>query len=106
MKVAVSRGMLPVMQGRHLRGAGEASPQPKEKEKRKKRKKQEKQEKREKKREKRKKGTMNNVKLLHTQCCFFQCFNSPVALKILKKFAPQEKVEMTPLQLCHLTHPI
>ena len=24
---------------------------------------------------------MNNVKLLHIKCCFFQFFNSPVALK-------------------------
>ena len=34
------------------------------------------------------------------KCCFFQFFNSPVALKNIKKFAPhpqQEKVEMTPL---------
>ena len=39
---------------------------------------------------------MNNVKLLHIRCCFFQFFNSPVALKNLKKFGPpQEKVEMT-----------
>ena len=32
---------------------------------------------------------------------FFQFFNSPVTLKNLKKFAPQENVEMTPL---HGTH--
>ena len=38
---------------------------------------------------------MNNVKLLHIKCCFFQFFNSPVALK--KNLPPQEKVEMTPL---------
>ena len=41
---------------------------------------------------------MNNVKLLQMKGCFFQFFNSPVALK--KKFffaPPQEKVEMTPL---------
>ena len=38
---------------------------------------------------------MNNVKLL--KCCFFQFFNSQVALKNKKKFGPQEKVEMTPL---------
>ena len=43
---------------------------------------------------------MNNVKLLlHIKCCFFQFFNSPVALKNIKKIAPQEKVEMTPLDL-------
>ena len=40
---------------------------------------------------------MNSVKLLNIKCCFFQFFNSPVALKNLKKFGPQEKVEMTPL---------
>ena len=40
---------------------------------------------------------MNNVKLLHIKCCFFQFFNSPVALKNKKKFGPQEKVEMAPL---------
>ena len=56
-------------QGRHLRELGG-----KERKKRKKRKK------REKKKE-RKKGTMNNVKLLHIKCCFFQFFNSLVALK-------------------------
>ena len=75
-------------------GWGGPSP-PKEKERKKKRKKKKK--KKEKKKE-RKKGTMNNVKLLHIKCCFFQFFNSPVALKNLKKFwPPQEKVEMTPL---------
>ena len=41
---------------------------------------------------------MNNVKLLHIKCCFFQFFNSPVALQNKKKiWPPQEKVEMTPL---------
>ena len=41
---------------------------------------------------------MNNVKLLHIKCCFFQISNSPVALKNKKKiWPPQEKVEMTPL---------
>ena len=41
---------------------------------------------------------MNNVKLRHIKCCFFQFFYSPVALKnITKNLAPQEKVEMTPL---------
>ena len=43
-------------------------------------------------------GTMNSVKLLHIECCFFQFFNSPVALNNLKKnLASQEKFEMTPL---------
>ena len=46
------------------------------------------------------KGTMNNVKLLHIKCCFFQFFNSPVAMKNKRNFAsPQEKIEMTPLLL-------
>ena len=40
---------------------------------------------------------MITVKLLHIKCCFFQFFNSPVALKKKKNLAPQEKVEMTPL---------
>ena len=45
---------------------------------------------------------MNNVKLLHIKCCFFQFFNSPVTLKNLKKFRlPQEKIEMTPLVYCN-----
>ena len=69
----------------HFRGViwggwGAIAPQGKRKKKKKKEKK--KKEKKEKKREKRKKGTMNNVKLLHIKCCFFQFFNSPVALKI------------------------
>ena len=44
---------------------------------------------------------MNNVKLLHIKCCFFQFFNSPVALKNKKNVGPQEKVEMTPLNMAH-----
>ena len=87
-------------QRRHLRGLGGAvAPPPPPPRKQKKRKKKKKEKKREK-REKRKKGTMNNVKLLHIKCCFFQFFNSPVALKNKKKFlAPQENVEMTPLKI-------
>ena len=74
---------------------------PKEKEKtkkeRKKRKKKKK-EKREKKEEKRKKGTINNVKLLHIKCCFFNFSIVRWHWKIKKKFRPpQEKVEMMPL---------
>ena len=56
------------IQGRHLRGAG-GRHTPKEDGKKKKK---------EKKKEKRKKGTMNNIKLLHIKCCFFQFFNSLV----------------------------
>ena len=82
-----------------FRGGGLGGRRPKEKEKKKKRKK--KREKREKKR-KRKKGTMNDVKLLHIKCRFFQFFNSPVALK--KNLAPQEKVEMTPLHIRSASH--
>ena len=50
---------------------------------------------------------MNNVKLLRTRikCCFFQFFNSPVALKVKKKFAPQEKVEITPLVVLRIRSP-
>ena len=70
-------------------GAGGRRPQGKRKKKtsKKKRKKREK----ERKREKRKKGTMNNVKLLHIKCCFFQFFNSQVALKNKKSFGPPRK---------------
>ena len=79
-----------VAQERHLRGAGGAvapPPQGKRKKRKKERKERKKREKREKKKE-RKKGTMNNVKLLHIKCCFFQFFNSPVALKNEKNFWP------------------
>ena len=34
---------------------------------------------------------MNNVKLLHIKCIFFQFFNNPVVLKNLKKFAHPRK---------------
>ena len=71
-------------------GAGGPSPPPPPPRKKKKEKKKEKKEKREKKRKKkeRKKETMNNVKLLHIKCWFFQFFNSPVALKNFKKIWP------------------
>ena len=65
--------------------------------KKKKRKKKEEKEKKRKNERKKEGNYMNNVKLLHIKCCFFQFFNSPVTLKNLKKIAPQEKVEMTPL---------
>ena len=75
---------------------------PKEKEKKKKRKKEKKKGKKREKKKERKKGTMNNVKLLHIKCCFFQIFNCPGALKNKKKFwPPQEKVEMTLLVKLH-----
>ena len=55
-------------------------------------KKEKKKEKKKKGKKERKKGTMNNVKLLHIlKCCFFQFFNSPVALKNKKKFGSPEK---------------
>ena len=38
---------------------------------------------------------MNNVKLLHIKCCFFQFFNSPVALK-KKILAPKKKLKWRP----------
>ena len=78
-------------------GWGEGPSPPRKKKKRKK--KEKKEEKRRKKKERKKGTSMNNVKLLHNiiKCCFFQFFNSPVALKDKKKFSPQEKVEMTPL---------
>ena len=77
-----------IKQGRHLRGLGDVAPQGKRKKKK---------EKREKKR-KRKRGTMINVKLLHIKCCFFQFFNSPVALKNKKKILcpPRKKLKWCP----------
>ena len=53
--------------------------------------KKEKRKKKKRKKRKKKKGTLNNVKLLHIKCCFFQFFNSPVALKNKKKFWPPKK---------------
>ena len=77
-----------------FRGAGGRRPQGKRKRERKKGKRK----KREKKR-KRKKGTMNNVKFLHIKCCFFQFFNSPVALGNIKKFwPPKKKLKWRPWQ--------
>ena len=73
-------------------GLGAVAPPKKKKKKKKKRKK------RKKERKERKNGTINNVKLLQIKF-FFQIFNSPVALE--KKLAPQEKVEMTPLNKLH-----
>ena len=46
---------------------------------------------------------MNNVKLLHMKCCFFQFFNCPVALKNKNFWPLQEKVEMTPLAPAYLS---
>ena len=68
-----------------------APPPPKEKEKKKNRKKKRKKREKERKKKERKKETMNNVKLLHIKCCFFQFFNSPVALKNKKKIWPPKK---------------
>ena len=65
-------------------GLGGRRPQGKRKKGKKKEKK--KKEKKRRKKKQKKKGTMNNVKLLHIKCCFFQFFNSPVALRNLKKF--------------------
>ena len=54
--------------------------------------------KKEKKREKeRRELQMTSNYYIGIKCCIFQFFNSPVALKNKNKFAPQEKVEMTPL---------
>ena len=74
-----------------MRGAGGAvAPQGKRK-KEKRKKKEKKKKKKKKKKKERKKGTMNNVKLLHIKCCFFQFFNSSVALKNKKNFGPPKK---------------
>ena len=82
-------------QGRHLRGAGGPSPPPppppRKKKKKKKRKRKRKKRKKEKKKKEGKKGTMNNAKLLHIKCCFFQFFNSLVAMKNKNKFGPPKK---------------
>ena len=78
-------------QRRHLRGAGGPLAPPRKNKKEKKKRKKKKKEKKRKKKKERKKETMNNVKLLHIKCCFFQFFNSPVALKNKKKFCPPRK---------------
>ena len=62
---------------------GQGAVAPKQKEKKKKERKKEKKEKREKKEKKERREI--------TTCCFFQFFNSPVALKNLKKFGPPRK---------------
>ena len=72
-----------------MRGLGGRCPPENKKEKRKEKKKK----KKKKKKKERKKGTMNNVKLLHIKCCFFQFFNSPVALKIIKQIAPKKNLK-------------
>ena len=71
-------------------GWGAVAPKEKEKKKEKKEKRKKRKKKKKKKKE-RKKGTMNNVKLLHIKCCFFQFFNSPVALENKKFFGPPRK---------------
>ena len=80
--------------GASFEGGWWGRPPPKKKEKKK-----EKREKSEKKRIKeRKKGTLNNVKLLHTKCCFNNFSIDRWHWKIKKIVVPpQEKVEMTPL---------
>ena len=93
------------MQRRHWGGAEGRRPLPRKKRKKEKKKKREKKQKeKEKKIAVRKKegNYMNNVKLLHIKCCFFQFFNSPVTLKNFNNFAPppKKKVEMTPLYVC------
>ena len=43
---------------------------------------------------------MNRVKLLHIKCCFFQYFNSPVALNFfLKIWPPKKKLKWRPCPL-------
>ena len=50
---------------------------------------------------------MNNIKLLHIKCCFFQFFNSPVALKNQKKFwPPKKKLKWRPCHIPTGRHPI
>ena len=89
-------GRLDALVGRRPSGAsfeggwGGPSP-PQGKRKKEKRKKKRKKEKKEEKKKEKKKGTTNNVKLLHIKCCFFQFFNSLVALKNNKKNLPPKK---------------
>ena len=45
---------------------------------------------------------MNNIKLLHIKCCFFLIFQKTSAIEKKNNLAPQEKVEITPLQGFHL----
>ena len=73
------RTLAAIVTGASFEGAGGRPPR--KKKKRKKKGKKEQKRKKRKKEEKRKKGTINNVKLLHIKCCFFQFFNSLVALK-------------------------
>ena len=99
--IGVKKIIAYLLQRRHLRGAGGAVAPPR---KRKKERKKEKKEK-EKKVEKRKKGTMNNVKLLHIKGCFFQFFNSQVALKNLKKiWPPKKKLKWRPWFIANISN--
>ena len=66
------QSLIRTVQGRHLRGLGAVSPPQEKRKKEKRSKKREKRKKR--KKEKIKKGTINNVKILHIKCCFFQFF--------------------------------
>ena len=70
--------------GASFEGAGGRSP-PRKMKRKKKRKKREKKEK--------------NKKITTYEVMFFQFFTSPVALKNFKKICPQEKVEMTLLDI-------
>ena len=72
-------------------GAGVRRLLPPRKKKKRKKKEKKKKEKKYRKKEKKEGETMNTVKLLHIKCCFFKFFNSPVALKNLKKFLPSKK---------------
>ena len=51
---------------------------------------------------------MNSVKLLHIKCCFFQFFNSPVALKKKYFCPPKKKLKWRPcsggLCICYLCY--
>ena len=87
--------MVTATQGRHLRGLGGRRPPPPPlppQGKRKKEKKKEKKKKRKKrkKKEKRKKGTINNVKLLHINCCFSNFSIVRWHLKIKKIWPPRK----------------
>ena len=83
-------------------GLGGRRPPPQGKRKKEKRKKKRKKRKKRKK-EKKKEGNYEWRQITTYKVLFFQFFNSPVSLKNKKKFCPQEKVEMTPLEPVKVT---
>ena len=80
------------VQGRHLRGLGAVAPREKKKKEKKKKEKR-------KRKERKKEGTMNNVKLLHIKCFFFQIFQKSSGIEKYKKNlvpSPKKKLKWRP----------